>query len=173
MEDPNKKLKEIIRRLMVDNGHSADEIIEGLKQKNIPHEIATSLVYEVSAEHKDAIIEKRNSAEKKEGLETLAYIGVLMVSSLGPIAHIEEPAWSWIAPLICAVIAYFTIPQKPIAAIVGAIIFCCAFSYAYEMYFKDRSSYIKIEMAIPMLMAGVPAFAMFKLLEALIYPHED
>ena len=63
--------------------------------------------------------------------------------------------------------------DKPIAGIIGAMVVAIVFPFAYNFYFADRERFIRIEILIPMLIAALPAFGLYKILEMLIYPYVD
>jgi hypothetical protein len=108
-------------------------------------------------------------ADKQEGL----FIIVILINIFGPVFNMDSILWYAFAVIVSAVVGYFAYKEKPIAGVISAIIFSIIFPMAYVYYFSGRSTIINLEIAIPMLMAAVPAFIVYLLIAKSVYSNKE
>lgn len=173
MEEQFNAIKEVIRKLMVDDGHKADVVISFLKRNGYSDELAKTLVYTVANEHKEAIIERSKQTDEKDDRGEVGMFVIFAIGLAGPVFGVESEILIFAGLAAVAITAYFAFPTKPISAVIAAIVFVFAMFYAHNWYLRGRTSYINIEMVIPMAMAAVPSIGLQKLLDMIIYPGKD
>lgn len=141
-----KTIEDVVADLM-NSGHSEKEIEE--------------LFSQVAQQSKTELFKKRKQEEANKEKGNIAAIVIFMVALIGPVFKLNSEAWIVASALICGAAGYFGFPQKPLAAMVGAIAMAIIFPITYNMYFSNRDSFIRIEIVIPMLMAAVPSLIIY------------
>lgn len=70
-------------------------------------------------------------------------------------------SWFWyiIVIAIAVVCGYFADKDNPIPYIAGCVVLVLAFPIAAGFYFEGRSSFVNIELFVPLIMAIIPALA--------------
>jgi hypothetical protein len=149
---------EDIKYMLSRNHTTPEEEIQKLTNtgtnENHAKEIVAKIVKEIKHEQFNQRVEyEENEAKRSIGLGIIVFAAVI-----GPIADITSPIWYLVAIIIAGGSGYYGYSKKPFAGVLGGIIFVISLPFAWSMYFANRESFIRIELAIPMLMAGVPAF---------------
>jgi len=110
---------------------------------------------------------RKNAGKKADGKKASFYI-ILMVASIAPVFDVTSVTWLAIAVVIAIAAAYWGNKDRPAGAIAAAIVMVLLFPVTYSVYMKGRTSYIRIEMLLPLLMAAVPAGIAYVLFNAII-----
>lgn len=76
--------------------------------------------------------------------------------------------WYLLVIVIALVAGYFANKEYPIPTMAGCLAVAVIFPMAYTYYFFGRSSYLNIEMLIPMLIAIVPGYLVQFLISKLL-----
>jgi len=68
--------------------------------------------------------------------------------------------WGWVvvSSIIAAVLAYFAMKNTPILSIICGLVFGLTGQFAFLWYFNNRTSFIQIEVAIPMALGAIPPY---------------
>lgn len=149
--------------------YSKEQAIEQFTIEGWTIEAASQCVEELTAQYKRELFEKAMDRNNDEEMQKVIFIGVLMISIIGPVFEIKSPLWYIVVLLACAGGGYYGFKKKPIAGIVGCVLFAILFPLAYQQYFAHKTSYIRIEMLIPMAMAVIPAFVVYFILKRVFY----
>lgn len=148
---------------------SPDTEITKLVAAGYDADTAKQQVTEVVKQARQQLVNARLHADKNSEAEKAAVIVTTMVAVGGPVFDTTSVVWYAFAVIIAAAAGYFGFKHKPAAGIVGCILLVLIMPFTYNMYFKDRSSYIRIEMLIPLLMAAVPAFIVYFIIDKAAY----
>lgn len=165
--------KDQIRYKITTNTFSAAEEIAKLVEKGYDAEEAKALLLDEIREYKQELFNRKMKQNKQGDTIGLVVGAVAMLSLIGPIFGIRSPLWYVIAFIGAGVGGYFAAKDKPIAGVVAGITFGIVFPLAYNMYFTGRTVFIKIEMLVPMIMAGIPAFLLYFILSKTVYANSD
>lgn len=117
----------------------------------------------------------KESVQQQETGEQAKIAGflVLMVAIIGPVFEIEAMAWYIAACCIAAGLGYFGYRKLAAAGIAGALIVVLVLPLTYEFYLRGRTSYLNIEIVIPIAMALAPAFLVGFIIKTIFYPNNN
>ena len=147
--------------------------IANLVEKGYNEVEAKALLLDEIREYKQELFKQKMNKNKESELQNVM-IGVLAVlAMIGPVFGVREPVWYIIAFIGAGVGGYFAAKTKPIAGIAASVVYAIVFPLAHNMYFADRTRFIRIEMVIPMIMAAIPAFIIYFILAKTIYANSD
>lgn len=165
--------KAAMRESMANNSFSAQLEIAKLMALGFEPEMAKTLVInEIKAYKKelfDVAVKRNNQSETSK----LMFVLIFVIALIGPLFRIESPLWYIIAIIGSGVAGYFGYRDKPIAGIVAAIVGTLVFPFAFTYYFEGRSSFIRLEMAIPMILSAIPAVIVYFIIAKIVYPYND
>ena len=165
--------KDQLRYKIQTNSFVASAEIAALVEKGYDEAEAKALLLNEIREYKQELFQQKLNANKQGELQNVM-IGVLaMLALVGPVFGIREPFWYIIAFVGAGVGGYFAAKTKPIAGIAASVIYAIVFPLAHNMYFADRTRFIRIEMVIPIIMAMIPAFILYFILAKTVYAKSD
>ncbi len=159
-----------IKNSLLSGYTSTETEIKKLVSAGFDEEVAKKIISDVMKSLREELFEQSLLKKKKEEARSVAILVITMVSLIGPIFNMRSIGWYMLAVAIVAAVAYYGFKDKPIAGIIGSITVVILFPIMYNYYFASRSSYIRIELLIPLVMAAIPALLIFLLLSKLIYP---
>lgn len=81
--------------------------------------------------------------------------------------------WHSLAAAAIALIAYLANPKKPIAIVVASVVLILLLPFVSSYYFADRDSFVKFEVLVPIILAGIPTLITYFFLDKLIYNKES
>ncbi|OQP44731.1 hypothetical protein A4H97_10230 [Niastella yeongjuensis] len=161
--------KDELRQSFTQGGFSAEAAILKLVAEGYEPEEAKALIVAEFKEYKtevfNRVVNRNNSEEARKGLTIL----IMMISVIGPLFDITSPLWYIVAIAASGITGYFAFKTKPIAGVLGSIIMPIVFPFAYNFYFSGRTSFIRIEMLIPIFIAAVPAFIIYYIISKTVY----
>jgi len=134
---------------------------------------AEQQVTEVVSQLRKQLYDAKKKAGKKAEGKNIAFYVVLITAAIGPIFEITSSTWTAVALVISVLAAYFGYKEKPIGAIASAIVMVFLFPVTYHFYFKNRTSYIRLELLIPLVLTFIPAGIVFLLFNAIFHPTKN
>jgi hypothetical protein len=166
--------KDEIRQALLHNTFSMEaEVAKLMNRGGYDEAYAKALIVAELREYKQELFNKKLQRNNSEETGKVISIGILMVSLIGPLFDIRSPLWYMVAFAASGVGGYFAYKTKPLAGIIGAVIFSATFPFAYQWYFSGRSRFIRIEMLIPMIVAIIPAFLVFFIISKTVYTNKE
>ena len=148
------------------SGHEINKLVEaGFERAN-----AEQLVLEVIKRQRQKLFKERLHKKQHEEAMQVAAMITIMVSAVGPVFDVSSPLWYITALIIAGCAGYFGYKDKPLAGIIPAAALVILFPIAYYFYFSGRSSYINIEMLLPLLFSAIPAWLISWLISHWFYP---
>jgi hypothetical protein len=162
-----------IRTALLVDKVPVEQIIANLTNSGIDDETAKSMVLTVIKDYKNELFQAKKEEAKADQSFEVAFMVVFVTALIGPIFDIVSAEWYLCTLLIAGVAGYFGMRNKPVAGVLSAITYVIAFPFAYTQYFANRTSFIKIEMVIPMLMAAVPALVIGLLISFVFYRNSE
>lgn len=161
--------RETVREAFQTQSVSVEQLILQLVADGHSPEDARALLIAEAKEYKKemvaAVLDEQKQNERRKGM----FIVIFLIALIGPVFHIQSILWYLVAATGAGIAGYFGFKNKPAAGIVAAVLATWIFPYAYSMYFEGRSSFIRIEMIIPMAMAAIPAIGVYYLISAIAY----
>jgi hypothetical protein len=161
--------KDEIRQSFLQQNFSLEAEIEKLVDAGYEEDKAKLLIIAEIKEYKKEIFQKKVNRNDQEEIKKVITFVVIMVSLIGPIFDIVSPLWYIAAVVITGIAGYIGYKPKPIAGLLGCMIVPIIFPFAYSFYFSGRTSYIKIEMVIPLIMAIVPGVLLYFIISKTVY----
>ncbi len=126
------------------------------------------IVAEFKAYKKD-LFDELQAIHKQDEIRKGVTIAVVFLAITGPIFGVESFWWYTIATIVAGIAGFWGYKPKGIAGLLACGIFTFVLPYVYHAYFSGRSSYIRIEMFIPILIAVVPAIIIYFLISKTVY----
>jgi hypothetical protein len=152
---------------------SVENEIQRLMEKGLPRARAEAVVSEVLKTHRKKLFQASVSKQTNEENKKAAFLVAMLASLLGPAMEISSAAWYLAAMAISGAAGWFGYKDKPVAGIAGGVALAMVLPLTYQLYFTGRSSYIKIELLIPVLMAAVPSYLLLLLIAKIFYPKNE
>jgi hypothetical protein len=146
-----------------------------LKLVNEGYDIAEAkaLIVAEFKEYKKELFKRAQKRNDSEEVRKILFVAVFMLSIIGPVFDITSPLWYVAAFVASGIAGYYAYKEKPIAGITGSVLFAILFPFTYHFYFAGRSSYIRIEMLIPIFMAIIPAFIIYFIISKTVYANVE
>jgi hypothetical protein len=165
--------KDQIRYKLTTSTFSAEAEIANLVEKGYDEAEAKSVLLDEIREFKQELFNQKMKQTKQGEAESIAVGVTVMFTLIGPLFDIRSPLWYMIAFIASGIGGYFAAKNKPVAGIAGGIVYGIIFPLAHHMYFSGRTRFIRIEMAIPIIMAMIPAFLLYFILSKTVYANSD
>ena len=169
----SQQQKDDLRQSFRQPGFSAEAAILKLVNEGYDVNEAKVLIIAEFKEYKKELFERAQKRNDSEEARKLLFVAVFMLSIIGPVFDITSPIWYMVAFVASGFAGYYAYKEKPIAGITGSIIFAILFPFTYHFYFAGRSSYIRIEMLIPIFMAIAPAFIIYFIISKTVYANVE
>jgi hypothetical protein len=157
----SQEQKDEIRRSILHSTFIMDIAVRRLVGDGFDEATAQYLVINEVKAFKQEIVEKALRKKKEEEARGIAFVVVVLVSLVGTIFNVHSLTWMIASMLIAGGAGYFAFRDKPVAGILSFITFAIVFPFTYTWYLKGRTSYINIELLIPMFVAIVPAAVVY------------
>lgn len=151
----------------------ADVEIEYLCNNGYSREDAQLLITKQILTLREAALEKGKQAEGEFEEQKAAIILTIIISIIGPIFEITSPIYYLIVILVAGALGYWGYKRTPIAGVVGCVLAVILMPIFFMMYISGRTSIVKIELLIPILLASVPSFLVSMGLAKLLYPNKE
>ncbi len=119
----------------------------------------------------EAFIEVTQKTEKNANAE----IGFGMIVGVNAFsgAFVENLYIKLFVVILSGIAGYYFFKDKPVSGVVGAVLFSILFPFAHAYYFSGRSRFIRIELVIPLLIAGMPAILTSLFINSILYGNRD
>jgi hypothetical protein len=169
----SQQQKDDLRLSFTQGNFSAEAAIIKMMNEGYEPDVAKALIV---AEFKEFMKEVFNRVVKRsnnEETQKVLTIGIMMISLIGPLFDITSPLWYLVAIAASGIAGYFAFKTKPIAGVLGSIIMPVVFPFVYNFYFAGRTSYIKIEMLIPIIISVLPAFLVYYIISKTVYANVE
>jgi len=140
---------------LVNQGFNQDEAVEQIKN-------------EVNR-FRQKLFDEKIKAEENEDYSKLAIFFVVLIGIVSPIFHITSIAWIVASILLSGGIGYWAYREQPIAGAVGCISAAILLPITFNWYLAERSSVIKIELLIPVILALLPSFLIGFVVSKILY----
>jgi hypothetical protein len=163
------KGKEIIRKLLIDDHLSIEQVTDLLVGRGLERENAYAIVFSVAKEHRAEIIEHREHA-KNEDDKQMGFVAfsAMIVAGLVLFGVTDFSIFLGLA-FVGALVAYLLEPDKPIVSIPCGFLTILIMYFANVTYFQDRTSFLRIELLIPMGISMVLIMAIYAMLNKCFY----
>lgn len=169
----SQQQKDDLRQSFTQGNFSAEVAILKLVAEGYEPQEAKALIVAEFKEYKkevfNRVVKRDNNEEARKGVT----IGIMMISLIGPLFDITSPIWYMVAIAASGIAGYFAFKTKPIAGVLGSIIMPIVFPFVYNFYFAGRTSYIRIEMLIPIIISALPAFLVYYILSKTVYANVE
>jgi mannose/fructose/N-acetylgalactosamine-specific phosphotransferase system component IID len=165
--------KDELRRSFKDPDFSAEDAIKKLMAHGFSHAVARGFILTEVRARKQELFEEAMKGKKVDEVRGFAFVAVVMVSLLSTLFGIHSIFWHVVITGIAGIAGFFAFQNKPIAGVLSFIVFAIIFPFAFDFYFSGRTSFIKIEMFIPMLMAAAPAAIFYYALSLTVYANTE
>jgi uncharacterized protein YoaH (UPF0181 family) len=152
---------------------SVENEIQRLMKNGLSRARAEAVVNEVLKTHRQKLFQASFNKQSNDENRKAAFLVAMLASLLGPAMEISSAAWYVAAMAISGAAGWFGYKEKPAAGIAGGVVLAMVLPFTYQLYFTGRSSYIKIELLIPLLMAAIPAYLLLLLIAKLFYPTNE
>ena len=152
---------------------SVENEIQRLMKNGLSRARAEAVVNEVLKTHRQKLFQASFNKQTSEENRKAAFLVAILASLLGPVMEISSAAWYMAAMAIAGAAGWFGYKEKPVAGIAGGVALALVLPFTYQLYFTGRSSYIKIELLIPLLMAALPAWLLLMLIAKLFYAKNE
>ena len=169
----SQQQKDDLRQSFTQGNFSAEAAILKLVNEGYEPDVAKALIVAEFKEYKKEVFNKVVKRSNNDDTQKVLTIGILMISSLGPIFDITSPLWYIVAVVASGIAGYFAFKTKPIAGVLGSIIMPVVFPFVYNWYFAGRRSFIRIEMVIPILISVLPAFLIYYAISKTVYANVE
>ncbi len=165
--------KDDLRQSFSNNNFKAETAIAKLMAQGYELEEATALIKAEFRQYKQELFDKVDKRNSNEDGRQFIFIGLVMISMVGPIFEITSPIWYIIAIALCGLLGYLGAKTKPVAGVLGAVVMSVVLPFVHNFYFTGRTTYIKIELVIPIVIAALPAFLIYYIISKTVYAHVD
>lgn len=162
-----------IKESLLAGALSAEEAIQKLIEGGYEPNAAHAFVAEITRQNKQELFNNALQRKKREESKEISFFVVMMISIIGPVFEIQSAFWYMIVLVVAGTAGYLGYKNKPIAGIGAFLSFALLFPFTYSTYFTGRTSFLRIEMVIPVLMAAVPAFLLLLLLSKIFYSNQE
>ena len=169
----SQQQKDEIRQSITQGNFSAQAAIIKLVAEGYELDEAKALIIAEIKAYKKAMFDKVDKRNKGEETQKFLIIAIVVISMIGPVANITSPLWYIAAIALAGVAGYFAFKDKPIAGVLGGVIMPVVLPFVYNFYFTGRTTYIQIEMAIPILIAALPAYLVFLIISKTVYANVE
>ena len=159
----------VIRESIARGNFSAERHVRILAEKGFSKDIAERLVADEVKAYRDELFQEKITVQDNQEVQKISDLAAIMVALAGPVFEVRSILWYLVAAAIAGSAGYFGHRSKPVAGITAGVLLVLLFPFTYSFYFSGRSSYIRIELIIPMLMALVPACVALFIISKVFY----
>lgn len=134
---------------------------------------AKELVLKVMKSYKDDLFDDAKEKKELEERSNVAFLFAVMPSIFIALFGGNNGLLILISIVVACCAGYYGYPQKPIAAMIGFSVGAIIMPFACGFYFRDRSSFINLELLIPILFSFGPGLLIKYALSRMLYSDED
>ena len=134
---------------------------------------ARELVLKVFKSYKDDLFDAAKEKNESEDRSNVAYLVAIMPSIFIALVGGNNGLLILISIVIACGAGYYGFPDKPIAAMIGFAVGAIILPFACGFYLRGRSSFINIELLIPIFISYGPALLIKYALSKMLYSDED
>ncbi|RAJ77328.1 hypothetical protein CLV59_10795 [Chitinophaga dinghuensis] len=165
----SQEQKEELRRVFPHYDFSVEKEAAKLVDAGFDETEAQRLIVAEYRQYKKELFDELQAINRQAEIQKVVTMGVLFLAVTGPIFKIESMLWYVAAVIVAGAAGYWGYKPKPFAGVLACGIFTFVLPYAYKGYFSGRSSYIGIELFIPVIVALVPAIIIYFLIAKTVY----
>jgi hypothetical protein len=169
----SQQQKDDLRFSFTQGNFSAEAAIIKLMNEGYEAVVAKALIVAEFKEYKKEVFNRVVKRSNNEETQKVLTIGIMMISLIGPLFDITSPLWYLAAIAASGIAGYFAFKTKPVAGVLGSIIMPVVFPFVYNFYFAGRTSYIRIEMLIPIIISALPAFLVYYTISKTVYANVE
>ena len=136
-------------------------------------EIASQLIIDVVKGFKEQLFYEVKEAKEADDKENVAWFVVWMSSLLIAMLGNNNSTLIFVSVVIACAAGYLGFPKRPIPAMAAFVTGSLIMPFACGYYFKNRETFLNIEMIIPAAISFGPALLVKYLLNKLMYSDED
>src|SRR5688572_21998110 len=127
-----KEEKDLIRMSFTSGGFSMEDAIAKLNGSGYDDETAKALIIGEFKEYKKEMFERAMKRENGGEMAKVMSILIVLVSVIGPVMRISSPLWYFVAAILSGILGYVVYKTKPIAGILGGVVYPIAFFIAHS-----------------------------------------
>jgi hypothetical protein len=163
----NDKLYNVVKKLLINDGHQPNIVLESLVENGLSLDQATALINKVQTDCKDTILANKERENAKGCVKEIALLvyPIIMILFLTDLSEFDRI----ICTILAAVSAYFVKPKKPLAAILSGIFGVMFYSYLIEEHLKDKDSFLLVELFLISWGTLIPMFILFHILSFIFH----
>lgn len=159
----------VIRESIARGNFSTERHVRTLVEKGFSQDIAEKLVADEVKAYREELFQEKVTVQDDQEVQKISELAAVMVAVAGPVFEVRSMLWYLVAAALAGSAGYFGHRSKPVAGITGGVLLVLLFPFTYSFYFSGRSSYLRIELIIPMLMALVPAYVALFIISKVFY----
>lgn len=168
----NEQTEAIVSAYLSGN-YSIEAEVEKLVQAGMDRAVAEQKVKAVVDYTRQRVFANKVKTDARGEIRKVTGVVTIMVAAIGPVFETSSVLWYTAAAVIAGVAGYFGYKDKPAAGITASVLVVLLFPLMYGFYFNNRTSYIRIELVIPLLLAIVPAWLVYLLITKIFYTDTD
>lgn len=146
--------------------------LDFLTQQGFDREEARTLIHkELIRLQKHALEDAKREKEESEN-EKAALLITMMISVIGPIFEINSLLYYFIVITAVGALGFWGYKRTPIAGVVSCALVAILMPIFLLWYMSGRSSVIKIELLIPIVLSAVPAYLVGLGIKKVVYENK-
>ncbi len=165
--------KDDLRLSFTQGKFSAEAAIIKLVNEGYEPDVAKALIVAEFKKYKKEVFNRVIKRSNNEETQKVLVIAIMLISSFGPVFEVTSPLWLSVAMAASGIAGYFSFKTKPIAGVLASIIMPVVFPIVYNFYFAGRTSYIKIEVLIPIIISALPALLIYYTISKTVYANVE
>jgi len=147
-----------------------DDYIQKLVDQGFEKDVAQALLQK---QCKQALFESAKRQQKQKEERGVAIFIVVMASAIIAVFEVSSPVWYMILVAVAGFAGYWGYKEKPTAGIIAFPVFAILLPLTVNFYLKGRSTYLNLELLIPIAIAAAPSALIFLILSKLLYPKNN
>jgi hypothetical protein len=150
-----------------------DSFIAELESEGYTKEDVQQATAEIRSNNRQELFNQVRQKQKVDEYAEVALFVVMMIAILPPIFGATEMPIYFFAAIAAGIAGFFGFKKSPIAGTISSALCVFFFKYAHHLYFANRTSFIKIEMLIPIIMAAIPTYILYLILSSIFKPNNN
>jgi len=147
--------------------------IKNLEILGYDREIASTLILKVAKGFKEELFYEAKEAKQAKDKENGAWFVVWMSSLLIAMLGDNSASLILVSVVIAGAAGFIGFPDRPIPAIACFITGALIMPFACAIYFRNRETYLNLELIIPAAFSFGPGLLLKYALSKMMYPAED
>ena len=169
----SQEQKKEIRRSILNSEFNLESTVRRLMNEGFSEALAQQLVVAEVQAFKKWIVEKAIRDKKEKETKGIALLVVMLCALFGGVFGVHSLMGVIAMTGIAGIAGFFGFRSKPLAGVLSAMTLAFIFPYTYTWYLSGRTTYINIELLIPMFIALAPAAIVYYLLAFTVYANTD